>query len=111
MLDHLHEGWIYSKTNLCAGYNNICIKEGDKWKTALHTCYSLYEYLIMPFSLINTPATFQCFMNDIFYDMVDSYVVVYLNNILIYSASLDEHCGHVHSVLQMALQQQPPCEP
>ena len=100
MLDHLWGARIYSKIDLHTGYNNIRIKEGDKWKTAFRTRYGAFEYLVMPFGLTNAPATFQRFMNDIFADMVDSFVVVYLDDILIYSDNMTEHEGHVRRVLQ-----------
>ena len=100
MLDCLWGAQVYSKIDLCAGYNNICIKEGDEWKTAFRTRYGAFEYLVMPFGLTNAPVTFQRFMNNIFTDMVDSFMVVYLDDILIYSDNMTEHEGHVCHVLQ-----------
>ena len=100
MLDCLQGAWIYSKIDLCTGYNNIHIKEGDKWKTTFHTRYGAFEYLVMPFGLTNALATFQQFMNDIFADMVNSFMVVYLDNILIYSDNMPEHEGRIRRVLQ-----------
>ena len=75
------------------------IAEGDEWKTAFRTHYGVIKYLVMPFGLMNAPATFQHLMNDIFHDLVDVYVVVYLNNILIYSDNLEQHQEHVCEVL------------
>ena len=89
-----------SKIDLCVGYNNVHIKKGDEWKTAFHTRYGTFEYLVMPFRLTNTLATFQHFMNNVFADMVDFFVVVYLDDILIYSITMAEHVEHVRCVLQ-----------
>src|ERR1700719_913554 len=76
------------------------IAEGDKWKTVFCTCYGAFEYLVMPFGLTNAPATFQRLMNDIFHDLVDVYVVVYLDDILIYSDNNEQHREHVREVLR-----------
>jgi hypothetical protein len=62
-------------------------------------CYGSYEWLVMPFGLTNAPAAFQRFINEVFTDMLDICVVVYLNNILIYSVNMDDHQKHVHKVL------------
>ncbi|QRW20015.1 Retrotransposable element Tf2 protein [Rhizoctonia solani] len=62
---------LFTKLDLCWGYNNVRIKEGDKWKTAFRTKYGLFEYLVMPFGLTNTPAAFQHFMNDLFCDLIN----------------------------------------
>ena len=67
---------------------------------AFRTCYGAFEYLVMPFGLTNTPATFQHLMNNIFHDLVDIYVVVYLDNILIYLDNLDQHQEHVREALR-----------
>ena len=100
LLDRLRDARVFTKIDLRAGYNNIRIAEGDEWKTAFRTRYGQYEYLVMPFGMTNSPATFQTFMNDIFSDMVDFFVVVYLDDILIYSRDMAEHQKHVRLVLQ-----------
>jgi hypothetical protein len=100
ILDRLRKAKIYSKIDLRAGYNNVRIRPGDKWKTAFHTHYGSFEYLVLPFGLTNGPATFQYFMNDIFADMIDCFIVVYLDDILIYSNNEEDHEEHVRKVLQ-----------
>src|SRR3954464_8496082 len=76
------------------------IKENQEWMTAFCTRYGSFEYLVMPFGLTNAPATFQHFMNEVFSDISDLFVVVYLDDILIYSDSLEDHRNHVRVVLQ-----------
>jgi hypothetical protein len=100
IMDRLGKAKFFTKIDLRSGYNNVRIKKGDEWKTTFHTCYGLFEYLVMPFGLTNTPATFQHFMNDVFKDMVDNFIIVYLDNILIYSDTIEEHQRHVCKVLQ-----------
>ena len=90
---------IYSKIYLQHMYHLVWIQEGDEWKTAFQTCYSSFEWRIMPFGLTNTPAAFQCFMNDIFGDLLDVCILVYLDDILIYSDSKEEHRHHVWEIL------------
>ena len=65
--------------------------EGDKWKTAFHTCYGSFEWMVMPFRLTNAPSVFQRFMNDIFSNLLDVTVTIYLDNILIYSNNSSKH--------------------
>ena len=91
LVDQLHSAKIYSKIDLRVGYNNMRIAEGDEWKTAFRTRYSAFEYLVMLFGLTNAPATFQRLMNNIFHDLVDVYMVVYLDNILIYLDNIKQH--------------------
>jgi hypothetical protein len=76
---------IYIKINLQHAYHLVWIADGDEWKTAFQTCYGFFEWMVMPFGLFNAPAAFQHFMNDIFCDMVDVCITIYLDNILIYS--------------------------
>jgi hypothetical protein len=100
LIEKLQGAKIFLKLDLKSGYNLVRIKEGDEWKTAFRTKYGLFEYLVMPFGLANTPAAFQHFMNDIFRDLLDIYVVVYLDDILIFSKTREEHVNHVREVLK-----------
>ncbi|KAJ1041364.1 hypothetical protein NDA10_007969 [Ustilago hordei] len=90
---------IYTKLDLRAAYNLIWIAKGDEWKTAFGTQLGLYEYLVMPFGLANAPAHFQSFINDIFRDIIGIYVVVYLDDFLIFSDTEEAHVKHVTEVL------------
>ena len=90
---------IFSKLDLRGAYNLLRIKEGDEYLTAFRTKWGSYEYLVMPFGLTNAPASFQNLVNDIFSDLLEIFVVVYLDDILVYSKSLEEHIGHVTQVL------------
>jgi RNase H-like domain found in reverse transcriptase/Reverse transcriptase (RNA-dependent DNA polymerase) len=97
-------GWIYDFLWYDMGFD-VCIlqyqlAEGHEWLTAFHMWYGTYEWLIMPMGMTNAPVQFQYFMNDLFQDMVDLFVIIYLNDILIFSDSLKEHHGHVCHVLQ-----------
>ncbi|KAG8725221.1 hypothetical protein FRC09_005676 [Ceratobasidium sp. 395] len=99
LIEKLCGAAIFTKLDLKWGYNLVRIKEGDEWKTAFKTKYGLFEYLVMPFGLTNAPATFQHFMNDILRDILDIFVIVYLDNILIFSKSKELHKEHVKEVL------------
>src|ERR1700759_446338 len=89
-----------SKIDLKHAYHLVRIAEGDEWKTAFRTRYGSFEWLVMPFGLTNAPSAFQRFMNDIFADMLDVCVVVYLDDILIYSDNMNNHQEHVKEVLR-----------
>ncbi|MBW0530908.1 hypothetical protein O181_070623 [Austropuccinia psidii MF-1] len=91
---------IFSKIDLCGAYNLLRIKEGDEHLTAFRTKYGNYEYLVMQFGLTNAPASFQNLVSDIFSDFLDIFVVVYLDDIIVFSSSKEEHAKHVASVLQ-----------
>ena len=73
---------------------------GEEWKTAFRCRYGLFEYNVMPFGLCNAPGTFQHYMNDTFRDFLDEFLVVYLDDMLIYSKNLKEHKIHVRRVLE-----------
>jgi len=91
---------IYSKINLRHAYHLVRIAPGNEWKTAFRTRYRSYEWLVMPFGLTNAPAAFQRFVNTIFTDMLDVCVVVYLDDILIYSEDMESHKQHIREVLR-----------
>src|SRR5215469_15739378 len=91
---------MFTKLDLRSSYNLVRIAAEDVWKTAFWTRYGSYETLVMPFGLSNAPAAFQRFMNDVFSDLLNVFVVVYLDDILIYSTDPSEHQAHVTEVLQ-----------
>lgn len=99
LIERLKSATVFTKLDLRGAYNLVRIRKGDEWKTAFRTRYGLFEYLVMPFGLTNAPATFQHFVNDIFRDLLDVCVVIYLDDILIYSDTLDSHRQHVRWVL------------
>ncbi|MBW0530460.1 hypothetical protein O181_070175 [Austropuccinia psidii MF-1] len=99
LLNVFNSSSIFSKTDLCGAYNLLKIKEGDENLTAFRTKYGSYEYLVMPFGLTNAPASFQNIFNDIFQDLLDVYGVVYLDYIMVFSKSEEEHVTHVSTVL------------
>ena len=91
---------VYTTLDLRHAYHLVRIAEGDEWKTAFRTRYGSFEWSVMPFGLTNAPAAFQRFMNDIFGDLLDVSVTVYLDDILIYSADPADHKKHVREVLR-----------
>jgi hypothetical protein len=99
-LDRLCGARFFTKIDLRNGYYQLRIKEGDEWKTAFKTRYGHYEYQVMPFGLTNAPASFQNLINDTLRPFLDRFVVAYLDDILIYSDSKEEHDDHVRQVLQ-----------
>ncbi|KAF8736353.1 hypothetical protein RHS02_06331, partial [Rhizoctonia solani] len=106
----LRHAKIFTKLDLQWGYNNVQIKEGDEWKMAFHTKYGLFEYLVMPFGLTNAPAAFQHFMNNLFWDLIDVTVVIYLDNILIFSEDPKDHLSHIREVLSWLMKNQLFCK-
>ena len=102
----LHGSTIFSKLDLGSAYHLVRIREGDEWKTAFNTPTGHYEYLVMPFGLTNAPAVFQALVNDILRDMLNKFVFVYIDDILIFSRSPTDHVRHVRQVLQRLLENQ-----
>ncbi|CUA73094.1 Transposon Ty3-G Gag-Pol polyprotein [Rhizoctonia solani] len=99
LIEKLRGAKIFTKFDLKWGYNLVRIKEGDEWKTAFKCKYGLFEYRVMPFGLTNAPACFQHLMNNILRDLLDICVVVYLDDILVFSKDEKEHEKNVCEVL------------
>jgi len=99
-LEHLRGATVFTKLDLRSAYNLIRIREGDEWKTAFVTPTGHYEYLVMPYGLVNAPSVFQDFMHEVLREFLHRSVLVYIDDILIYSRSLAEHRRHVAEVLQ-----------
>jgi hypothetical protein len=91
---------VFSKIDLRSGYNQIKIREEDIPKMAFSTPYDLYEYLVMSFGLTNAPAHFMFLMNSVFKEELDKFVMVFIDDILIYFKNAEEHLGHLDIVLQ-----------
>ncbi|KAL0192526.1 hypothetical protein M9458_010822, partial [Cirrhinus mrigala] len=109
-LDALSGAHFFTKLDLRSAYNLVRIREGDEWKTAFITPTGHYETLVMPFGLCNSPAAFQHFINDVLRDMLGRWCYAYLDDILIYSKTLEEHTQHVRAVLQRLLAHQLYCK-
>ena len=100
LLDSPRKARIYSKIDLRHAYHLVRINKGDEWKTTFRTRYGSFEWCVMPFGLTNAPAAFQRFINDVLGDLLDIYVLFYLDDILIYSNNPTEHKAHVWEVLR-----------
>ncbi|GME31604.1 hypothetical protein GTA08_BOTSDO14299, partial [Neofusicoccum parvum] len=98
--DKLRKAKYFTKLDLREGYHLVRIKEGEEWKTAFRTRLGLYEYTVMPFGLTNAPATFQNLVNDTLREYLDIFCMAYLDDILIFSETLEEHKKHVRKVLE-----------
>ncbi|EED18391.1 retrotransposon polyprotein, putative [Talaromyces stipitatus ATCC 10500] len=90
----------FTKLDITDAYNRLRIKEGEEWKTAFKTKFGHFEYLVMPFGLTNAPATFQRYINNVISPYLHDFTIAYLDDILIFSNSMEEHVKHVKLVLE-----------
>ncbi|KAJ8343397.1 hypothetical protein SKAU_G00307260 [Synaphobranchus kaupii] len=102
--ERLQGAVVFSKLDLRNGYNLVRMCEGDEWRTVFNTHNGHYEYLVMPFGLSSAPSVFQALVNDVLREMLERFVFVYLDDILIFSPDLQTHIGHVKQVLKALLQ-------
>jgi hypothetical protein len=100
MFDQLAGAQVFSKIDLLSGYHQIKIRAEDIPKTTFMTRYVLYEYLVMSFGLTNAPAHFMYLINSVFMPVLDQFVMVFIDDILVYSKSMAEHEEHQQIVLQ-----------
>jgi len=100
ILDRVGKAMYFSAFDMRDGFHLLRMAHGEEWKTAFRCRYGHFEYRVMPFGLCNVPATFQHFTNDVFRDYLDEFVIIYLDDILVFSNSLEEHKRHVRLVLE-----------
>lgn len=99
LMDQLCGATVFSKLDLQSGYNQVRMHPDSIPKTAFNCRYGHFEFLVMGFGLTNAPATFMALMNNVFKDMLDTHVVVFLDDICVYSRTSDEHEQHLRAVL------------
>jgi hypothetical protein len=100
LFDQLGGASIFSKIDLRSGYDQVQIKDEYVHKTTFKMRYGHYEFVVVPFGLTNAPATFMCLMNNVLSKFLDKFVLVFIDNILIYSKNREEHEEHLRLVLQ-----------
>jgi hypothetical protein len=101
IMDRIKGAMEFTRLDIRDAFNHLYIAEGDEAKTAFHTRYGHYEYLVMPFGLCNAPTMFQAYINNILHDYLDEFCIAYMDDVLMYTkGSHEEHIEHVRKVLQ-----------
>ena len=106
LFDQLRGATIFSKIDLRSGYHQVRIKDEDIFKTTFRTGYGRYEFVVMPFGLTNAPIVFMCLMKNILHKYLDKFVVVFIDDILIYCKTKEEHEEHLKIGLQVLREHQ-----
>ena len=106
LFDQLQGSRVYSKIDLRSGYHQLKVRENDVSKTAFRMRYGHYEFLVMPFGLTNALVAFMNLMNMVFSPYLDKFVIVFIDDILVYSSSLEEHAEHLRTVLHILRERQ-----
>nr|GFC12498.1 putative reverse transcriptase domain-containing protein [Tanacetum cinerariifolium] len=101
LFDQLQRSSVYSKIDLRSGYHQLMVREEDIPKTAFRTCYGHYEFQVIPFGLTNAPAVFMDLINRVCKPYLDKFVIVFIDDILIYSKDEKEHKEHLKSILKL----------
>ena len=103
LFDQLRGAQVYSKIDLRTSYHQFRVREADIPKTAFRTSYGHFEFTVMPFGLTNAPTTFMDLMHTVFQPYLDQFIVVFIDNILIYFGSEEEHEDHLRVILQVSI--------